>query len=295
MAVRVKTSAGEKSALEEIVFEALKRQIEIVSIESAAVRKTAKSKGESLERQLVLLKAQYDACDREKFTIYENYREGKLTPEEYLSGKDALAQKQAALKEQLESCETQLEVFHQQSLDAEDQHEAEKILGRVVIPKEIRRTMRIREGDPLEIYTSREGEVIFKKYSLLGGVEDFAAELCETMSRSTGSVCAVTDRDTVIAVAGGSKRELMGKRITPELEQIMESRKIYQYTGEGQPLQVTEGIDSLLTTVAAPILAEGDLLGLVLFISSDPAAVTGDTEYKLAQTIAAFLGRHMES
>ena len=113
-----------KSALEEIVFEALKRQIEIVSIESAAVRKTAKSKDESLERQLVLLKAQYDACDREKFTIYENYREGKLTPEEYLSGKDALAQKQAALKEQLESCETQLEVFHQQSLDAEDQHEA---------------------------------------------------------------------------------------------------------------------------------------------------------------------------
>ena len=87
-------------------------------------------------------------------------------------------------------------------------------------------------------------------------------------------------------MAGGSKRELMGKRITPELEQIMESRKIYQYTGEGQPLQVTEGIDSLLTTVAAPILAEGDLLGLVLFISSDPAAVTGDTEYKLAQTIA---------
>ena len=113
-----------KSALEEIVFEALKRQIEIVSVESAAVRKTAKSKGESLERQLVLLKAQYDACDREKFTIYENYREGKLTPEEYLSGKDALAQKQAALKEQLETCETQLEVFHQQSLDAEEQHEA---------------------------------------------------------------------------------------------------------------------------------------------------------------------------
>ena len=153
----------------------------------------------------------------------------------------------------------------------------------------------ISDGDPLEIYTSREGEVIFKKYSLLGGVEDFATELCETMSRSTGSVCAVTDRDTVIAVAGGGKRELMGKRITPELEQIMESRKIYQYGGDGRPLQVTEGNDSLLTAVAAPILAEGDLLGLVLFVSSDPAAVTGDTEYKLAQTIAAFLGRHMES
>ena len=166
-------------------------------------------------------------------------------------------------------------------------------LGRVVIPKEIRRTMRIREGDPLEIYTSRDGEVIFKKYSLLGGIEDFAGELCETMSRSTGAVCAVTDRDTVIAVAGGGKRELMGKRITADLEQIMETRRIYQFAGEGQPIPVCDGSDKLTVAVAAPILAEGDLLGLVLFISAD-GAVTGATEYKLAQTIAAFLGRHME-
>ena len=167
-------------------------------------------------------------------------------------------------------------------------------LGRVVIPKEIRRTMRIREGDPLEIYTSRDGEVIFKKYSLLGGVEDFAAQLCETMSRSTGSVCAVTDRDTIIAVAGGNRRELMGKRITAELEQIMEGRKIYQYTGEGRAIPVSDSTDKLITAVAAPILAEGDLLGLVLFISSDANPATGEAEYKLAQTIAAFLGRHME-
>ena len=168
-------------------------------------------------------------------------------------------------------------------------------LGRVVIPKEIRRTMRIREGDPLEIYTSRDGEVIFKKYSLLGGVEDFAAELCETISRSIGSICAVTDRDTVISVAGGSKRELMGKHITAELEQIMEGRKIYQYKGEEHTIPVSDGNDNLLVTVAAPILAEGDLLGLVLFVSPAPAAVTGEAEYKLAQTFAAFLGRHMES
>ena len=165
----------------------------------------------------------------------------------------------------------------------------------MVIPKEIRRTMRIREGDPLEIYTSRDGEVIFKKYSLLGGVEDYARHLCETMSRSTGSICAVTDRDTIIAVAGGGKRELSGKRITPELEQIMESRRIYQFAGEGQALPVADSTDKLAATVAAPILAEGDLLGLVLFISPVPAAATGDAEYKLAQTIAAFLGRHMES
>ena len=168
-------------------------------------------------------------------------------------------------------------------------------LGRVVIPKEIRRTMRIREGDPLEIYTSREGEVIFKKYSLLGGVEDFAGQLCETMSRSTGCICAVTDRDTVIAVAGGGKRELMGKRITDQLEQIMESRRIYQYTGEGNHIPVSDGSDKMMTAVAAPILAEGDLLGLVLFVGTAPLSPTGEAEYKLAQTIAAFLGRHMES
>jgi len=99
-------------------------------------------------------------------------------------------------------------------------------LGRVVIPKEIRRTMRIREGDPLEIYPSRDGEVIFKKYSLMGGLDDFAAQLCETMSRSTGAICAVTDRDSVIAVAGGAKRELLGKGITAQLEQVMENRRI---------------------------------------------------------------------
>ena len=159
-------------------------------------------------------------------------------------------------------------------------------LGRVVIPKEIRRTMRIREGDPLEIYTSRDGEVIFKKYSLLGGLEDFAAQLCETMSRSTGSICAVTDRDTVIAISGGGKRELLGKRITPALEQLMESRRLYQLTADSAT--------QFITSVAAPILAEGDLLGGVLFISADASQLSGDAEVKLAQTVAAFLGRHME-
>lgn len=168
-------------------------------------------------------------------------------------------------------------------------------LGRVVIPKEIRRTMRIREGDPLEIYTSRDGEVIFKKYSLLGGVEDFAADLCETMSRSTGAICAITDRDTIIAVAGGAKRELMGKRISQELEQIMENRRIYQYTADSAPILVAEGNDKFQTCVAAPILAEGDLLGLVLFVGSEAVSASGETEYKLAQTMAAFLGRHMEN
>lgn len=168
-------------------------------------------------------------------------------------------------------------------------------LGRVVIPKEIRRTMRIREGDPLEIYTSRDGEVIFKKYSLMGGLDDFAAQFCETLSKSCGSITAVTDRDTVIAVAGGGKRELMGKRISPQLEQIMEDRKIYQHTqGEGRII-VTDSGDKFCASVAAPIISEGDVLGLVLFVEDGEAIVTSETEFKLAQTIAAFLGKHMES
>ena len=167
-------------------------------------------------------------------------------------------------------------------------------LGRVVIPKEIRRTMRIREGDPLEIYTSRDGEVIFKKYSMLGGVEDFALQFCETMSRSTGRVCAITDRDTVIAVSGG-KRELRGRHISPELERIMENRRIYQRAGGEASVPVSEDAAEMTVDVAAPILSEGDLLGLVLFIASDSGEAAGETEYKLAQTIAAFLGRHMES
>ena len=168
-------------------------------------------------------------------------------------------------------------------------------LGRVVIPKEIRRTMRIREGDPLESYTSRDGEVIFKKYSLMGGLEDFAAQLCETMSRSTGAICAVTDRDSVIAVAGGGKRDLLGKRISAPLEQIMDNRRIYQYEGNGPRIPVSDSSDRLSVAVAAPILSEGDLLGLVLFINGDGQNGADDAEYKLAQTIAAFLGRHMEN
>ena len=167
-------------------------------------------------------------------------------------------------------------------------------LGRVVIPKEIRRTMRIREGDPLEIYTSRDGEVIFKKYSLMSGVEDFASQLCDTMNRSTGKLCAITDRDTVIAVAGGNRRELLGKRITGELEQLMDSRRIYRYEGNGTPIPVTDGLEGLTVHVAAPILAEGDLLGVVLFIDTQAASPAGEAEYKLAQTISAFLGKHME-
>ena len=157
-------------------------------------------------------------------------------------------------------------------------------LGRVVIPKEIRRTMRIREGDPLEIYTSKEGEVIFKKYSLMGGVDEFAAQICETLNKTTGLTVAVTDRDSVVAAAGSARRDL-----------IMEDRAIYRAQGSERSVYVTDTLDRCCAAIAAPIISEGDALGLVLFVENEGENHVGETEYKLAQTIASFLGRHMES
>ena len=152
----------------------------------------------------------------------------------------------------------------------------------------------ISDGDPLEIYTSREGEVIFKKYSLLGGLEDFAAQFCDALNRTSGFTAAVTDRDAVIAITGAGKRELLGKSLSEALSRVMEERRIYCCQGADQPLPVTDGNDRYTAAVAAPILCEGDVLGLVLFLSAE-GQVPGEGEYKLAQIVSAFLGKHMES
>ena len=153
----------------------------------------------------------------------------------------------------------------------------------------------ISSGDPLEIYTSKDGEVIFKKYSLMGGVDEFAAQLCDTLSKSTGTTVAVTDRDSVIAAAGSARRDLIGKRISPQLEQIMEDRGIYRAVPSERSVFVTESLDRYCATIAAPIISEGDALGLVVFIGTEGESAAGETEYKLAQAIAGFLGKHMES
>ena len=140
-------------------------------------------------------------------------------------------------------------------------------LGRVVIPKEIRRTMRIREGDPLEIFTNGEGGVVFQKYSLMGGLADFSGQLCESLHKS----------------------------ISPALAQIMEGRQIYQHQ-PGQPaLPVSDYTERYVISTAAPILSEGDVLGCVVFLCEQDHLAVGETEYPLAQTIAGFLGRHMEA
>ena len=168
-------------------------------------------------------------------------------------------------------------------------------LGRVVIPKEIRRTMRIREGDPLDIYTSKEGEVIFKKYSLIGDIDDLAGQFCEALSKNVSGIVAVTDRDTVISVAGGAKRELLEKRISGALEKILEDRGLYQSQDGDEGVSVTEGNEKYRVYLAAPILSQGDVMGCVLFITDAADKTAGETERALAETAASFLGRHMEN
>lgn len=153
----------------------------------------------------------------------------------------------------------------------------------------------ISDGDPLEIYTDKDGGVIFKKYSLMGGLGDFAGQMCETLNKTTGEIAVITDRDACIAVAGTPRRELADKRISSELEQIMEGRQIYQHKSGDTPLAVCEENEKYFVSCAAPILSEGDVLGCVLFVSSDGEAKSGETDYKLVQTIAGFLGRHMEA
>ncbi len=165
-------------------------------------------------------------------------------------------------------------------------------LGRVVIPKEIRRTMRIREGDPLEIYTDRDGEVIFKKYSPMGELGTFVSELAEALSRTAGLSCAICDRDAVIAAAGGAKKDVFEKSISSDFEMLMEQRHIYEHHENDMPVSMSNN-DGYHVVVAAPIITEGDVTGCVAFLSEDPHAQTGEVESKLSQTAASFLSKQM--
>ena len=168
-------------------------------------------------------------------------------------------------------------------------------LGRVVIPKEIRRTMRIREGDPLEIYTDRDGEVTFKKYSPMGEIADFAAQLCDTLTKTSGYPAAIADRDTIIAASGARRRELIDKRLSEDVERMMENRQLYSATAANNRTPVCEGAPDIFAGVVAPIISEGDVSGAVIFTQPEGAAWPGETEIKLCQTVSGFLSRQMES
>ncbi len=164
-------------------------------------------------------------------------------------------------------------------------------LGRVVIPKEIRRTMHIKEGAPLEIFTDSKGEVIFKKYSPVGELTDITDQYCEVLNRSVSMPVIICDRDHVISVSGVSKREFQERRISEELEDLMENRLSFMKEGN-EKFYPVEGV-SHIAGVAVPILSAGDVLGAVVFLSNDTAKIT-QTELKLAQVAASFLGKQME-
>ncbi len=167
-------------------------------------------------------------------------------------------------------------------------------LGRVVIPKEIRRTMRIREGDPLEIFTDRDGEVVFKKYSPVGELSPFAVQYADVLTRACGLTVLICDRDRVIAVAGNNRKDFAERRISGSLEELMDRRQTHVAEAGGvRRLQPVEGMERY-AAVAVPILAAGDVTGAVCMLQSESGAVPSEGDVKLAQVAAAFLGKQME-
>ena len=171
-------------------------------------------------------------------------------------------------------------------------------LGRVVIPKEIRRTLRIREGDPLEIFTDREGQVILKKYSPIGELNEFAAEYCQSLHDNTNHTAIISDRDTIIAISGGSKKEFMDKRVSPDLERLTENRSTYITNDTNKPSKIyyeDEGEGTYSAQVISPIVMQGDPIGAVALVSKEPNVKMGELEVKLVETAAGFLSKQMEN
>lgn len=149
-------------------------------------------------------------------------------------------------------------------------------LGRVVIPKEIRRTLRIREGDPLEIYTDSDGEVIFKKYSPVGELSNFAAQYAEVLAKISGLPTLISDRDHIVAAAGVSKREYLERRITPVIEEFMETRRSFAaHAGDMGDIQPVEGMERG-AAIMYPIIAAGDVTGSVIMLCGDNKSVPSE-------------------
>lgn len=168
-------------------------------------------------------------------------------------------------------------------------------LGRVVIPKEIRRTLRIREGDPLEIFTDREGGVILKKYSPIGELTDFSKDYAESLQQAIGNIVLIADKDAFISTSGAPKKDYVDRKISPELEKIMDDRKTVLLPEGGAmiPLHNDDDESGYAAQVISPIIAEGDAIGAVVIASKEGEKLS-DLEVKLAETAAGFLGRQME-
>ena len=167
-------------------------------------------------------------------------------------------------------------------------------LGRIVIPKEIRRTLRIREADPLEIFTDREGEIILKKYSPIGEMGTFAKQYAESMAQVSGHVAMISDRDQFIAVAGGMKN-MLGKSISRELEEKIDHREsVVAAKGDRNFIEVGNDLEDVHHEAISPIISEGDVIGAVMLLNNAEKGKMGEVEQKLILSAAGFLGRQME-
>lgn len=169
-------------------------------------------------------------------------------------------------------------------------------LGRVVIPKEIRRTLRIREGDPLEIFTDRDGGIILKKYSPIGELTDFSKEYAESLEQVIGNIILIADRDEFVSVSGCSKKDYLERKVSSDLEKIMDERKTVKLEGSNV-ISLHKDDDNYKekysSQVISPIIAGGDSIGALLILSKEGENF-GELEMKLAETATAFLGKQME-
>ena len=169
-------------------------------------------------------------------------------------------------------------------------------LGRIVIPKEIRKTLRIKEGDPLEIFTEKDGDIILKKYSPIGELSNFATEYVESLNKITGHISIITDRDTVIAVAGTPKKDILEQKISSSLEKVFENRQKFISDGNNSILITEKGNreKEMNPQVIAPIISDGDVIGSVALIRKDSSLKMSKTEEEIVSVAAAFLGSQME-
>lgn len=169
-------------------------------------------------------------------------------------------------------------------------------LGRVVIPKEIRKTLRIRESDPLEIFTDREGEIILKKYSPIGELGSFAKEYAESLAQTTGHSICITDKDQIIAAAGGLKREYVGRPISGSLESLIGERENVLYNmSDREYIEIFDSNEEKRPQVISPIICEGDAIGAVVMVGKTDKVTIGETERVVAKCAANFMGKQMEA
>lgn len=167
-------------------------------------------------------------------------------------------------------------------------------LGRVVIPKEIRRTLRIREGDPLEIFTDREGEIILKKYSPVGELGTLAKLYAESLSQTLGCTVCITDTDQIVAASGNGKKDLQDQFIGKDLDRVLKERmQITASIGEPSYIKIVPEMKEYPDEIICPIISEGDVIGSVILLNRDEKKKFGEVEQHVASSASDFLSRQM--